>query len=243
VGHDDPDRDRRPHQRDRGDRTADGRLPAAQRVPDPDARDHERHVLLGGGGEDPEDQRGDEPVLVEEPDRVEEERDRQRDGMEVVQRVPLDRRIEEVCDRERPRRAVVADVLAGEPEDGEGARGECERLHRGQQQRTRPEPPERREQDEQRVDVRAQPRHLLTGRLRYLERSPVGGAPHRLRHVPEVVPVAEEVCVAARGEHGEADSPGDHRYDDHDRRARDVTGETARRGEGAGAAAVGRRCG
>ena len=64
------------------------------------------------------------------------------------------------------------EVLACEPEDRQRAGGDGDRLDDEQQLGIRPEPPERRERDEDRVEVRAQPRDLLAVHVRHRERSP-----------------------------------------------------------------------
>ena len=65
-------------------------------------------------------------------------------------------------------------------------------------QRLRPgnEPPERREEHEDRIDVRTEARDLLARRgVGHLERPALGRAPDRLDHVPEVEAVREELVV------------------------------------------------
>jgi len=66
-----------------------------------------------------------------------------------------------------------------------------ERLRRGMN------PPERGEEDEDRVDVRGQAVDLLArGAVRHVERTTLCRAPDRLNHVPEVEAVGEESLVA-----------------------------------------------
>ncbi len=77
------------------------RRPCVNGIPEAEHRHDEADLLLrqaGGAGADPE---GYEPILVEEPDRSEQERGRERDGVEVVDDEPLCRRVEEVDDGER----------------------------------------------------------------------------------------------------------------------------------------------
>src|SRR6478609_11214361 len=101
-------------------------VPSPDRVPDPEASDREGELLLCREREQRDDRERDESVLVEEPDRVEDERHRERDCVEAVpdrEGVELRRGIKEIGKRElcaRPRRV---EVLARQPEDRERATG------------------------------------------------------------------------------------------------------------------------
>ena len=84
----------------RGDRRA--RVPPAvgDGVPDAEHGHGEADLLLRQAGRTGAEGEGQQAVLVEEPDRAEQERRRERDGVEVVDDEPLGRRIEEVDERE-----------------------------------------------------------------------------------------------------------------------------------------------
>jgi hypothetical protein len=77
--------------------------------------------------------------------------------MELVQRQPLRRRVEQVDEREGETAAVAAEVLAPEPEHGQRPERDGDRLDDEQHLRARPDPPERREEREDRVEVRGEP--------------------------------------------------------------------------------------
>ncbi len=72
--------------------------------------------------------KGSEPVLVQVPEGEEQERAGERDGVELVQRQPLGRRVEQVGEREAEPGPLGAEVLAGEPEDGQRADRDRDRL-------------------------------------------------------------------------------------------------------------------
>ena len=77
--------------------------------------------------------------------------------MEVAHGQPLHGREEEVRERERRGHPLGVEVHPREPEDGKGSRRNDDGLHDEQQLGARPERPERRQQHEDRVEVRAQP--------------------------------------------------------------------------------------
>ena len=140
-----------------------------------------------------------QPALVEEPPGEQQQRARERDRVEVAHGQPLHRREEQVGERERGRRPLGVEVRAREPEDGKRSRGDGDGLDDEQQLRARPEPPERRERGEDRVEVRAQPRDLLAVDVGDREHVAVRGRPDRLRHVPEIEAAAVEGAVAEDG--------------------------------------------
>ena len=88
--------------------------------------------------------------------------------MELVQRQPLRRRVEQVGEREPERRSFGAEVLAREPVDRQRAERDGDRLAHEQQVGARPDQPERRERGEDRVEVRAEPRDLVAAQARDL---------------------------------------------------------------------------
>jgi hypothetical protein len=106
--------------------------------------------------------------------------------MELVQSEPLDGCVQQVGQSEERRHPLRAEVLACEPEDGQRAERDHDRLNDEQHRRTGPDPPERREGGKQGVDVRPQPVDLVAVQLGDVERAPVGGRPDRLHHVAEV---------------------------------------------------------
>ena len=195
-------------QRDREPRERDGRsgqAPASRdRVPDAETRHYERDLLLGRRGEQRAGRERDQPVLVEEPDREQEQRARERDGMELVQRQPLRGRVEEVGEREAQAGALGLEVLAGQPEDREGAERDGDRLRDEQNVRARPREPERREGDQDRVEVSCEAGDLVAAQARDRERVAVRGRPDRLHHVAEVEAAGLERPVAQNRERGEA---------------------------------------
>ena len=100
------------------------------RVPDPEHRHHEADLLLRQARRAGAEREGQQAVLVEEPDRAEQERRRERDRVEVVDDEPLRRRIEEVDEREAEARPLAAEVLAGEEEDRHRAERDGDGLRR-----------------------------------------------------------------------------------------------------------------
>ena len=103
-----------------------------------------------------------QPVLVEEPDRPEEQRRRERDRVEVVDHEPLRRRVEEVDEREPEARPVRAEVLAGEQVHGHGAERDARRpaTTRSSDGSGHSHQSGARTHDD-RIEVRAEPRDLL----------------------------------------------------------------------------------
>ena len=160
---DDEEVDERGRQPEREDRRADEPPAVRDRVPDAEAADGERDLLLRRGGEQRRDPERHETVVVEEPDREQDQRHREADRVRprVGEGVELRRRVDEIHGREAGRGALVSEPLAGEPVHGEGARGDCEGLDDEQHQRARPDPPERSEQREERVDVDSEPHELV----------------------------------------------------------------------------------
>ena len=146
---------------------------------------------------------GSEAALVEVPVREEEEGAGERDRVELVQRQPLGRRVEQVDEPEPEARPLAVEVLRREPVDREGAERDHDRLDGEQHLRARPDPPERRERGEDGVEMRGQAGDLDAVAARHLEEVAVGGVPDRLHHVPEVVPPGVERPVAEDRERGE----------------------------------------
>ena len=105
-------------------------------------------------------------------------------------------------------------MLARQREDGEGARRDGDGLDDEEHVRAGPDPPQRREEDEDRVDVRREPGDLLALEVRDAKRMAVSGRPDRLHHVPEVEAARLEGAVAEDGERGEAGRVGAGRYGD-----------------------------
>ena len=147
-------------------------------------------------------------VLVEEPDRPEQERRRERDRMEVVDDEPLGRRVEQVDEREAEPRPFAAEVLAGEQEDGHGAERDADALDDEEHVGARPQPPERCEERHQRVEVGAEPRELPPLEVGHLEEPAVRRRPDRLGQVPDVEAARLERLLL---EHRERRHPGGER--------------------------------
>ena len=210
VWDDDRDGNRRDEQARSCDRRA-GSPPALERVPEPEAGDDESDLLLRRHRQDGEHREGEQAVLVEVPEREEEERAGERDRVELVQRQPLGRGVEEVDEREGEPRPVVAQVLAREAVDRQRSERDCDRLRGQQQLRARPEPPERREGGEDRVEVRGEPGDLPAVAARHLEDVSVRGVPDGLHHVPEVVAAGRERPVPQDRQRGESGCVRRHR--------------------------------
>ena len=153
MGDDDLDCQQREDDPQRGHRSTGPEAPPRERVPDAHARDHERDLLLRQRGRNGTEGEGHEAVLVEVPKSKEQERTGERDGVELVEGQPFHRRVEEVGKREAERRPRRTEVLPCEPEHGQRAERDRNRLCHQEHGRARPQPPERREEDEDRVDV------------------------------------------------------------------------------------------
>ena len=202
----DHDRDRKrgdEHPGDGDDRARAGAPP--DRVPDAHPGDDEPDLLLRRHREHGEDREGDEPVLVEVPEGEEQERGGERDRVKLVQGQPLRRRVEEIDECEPERRALAAEVLVRQPEDGQRTECDDDRLDDEQHLRARPDPPQRREGGQDRIEVRGEPRDLPPVAARHLEEVAVCRVPDRLHHVPEVVAAGVERAVT---EDGQGTEPG-----------------------------------
>ena len=161
------------------DHRARAAAPVRDGVPEAEHRDHEADLLLRQARRSGAERERQQAILVEEPDRAEQERRRERDRVEVVDDEPLRRRIEEVDEGEAEPRPVGAEVLAGEQEDGHGAERDGDGLDDEQQARVGPQPPERREERDQRVEVGSEPRDLVALEVGDLEEA--GRAPSTRR--------------------------------------------------------------
>jgi hypothetical protein len=210
VGHHDPDGDRRQADADRSDCGSLAEPSPRKGVPDAHAGDHERDLLLRHRPERGEDGEGNEAVLVEVPEGIQQERARERDGMEIAQGQPVRGRVEEVRQRETEGGPLRAEVLPGKPEHRQRAERDRDRLGREEHARARPEPPERGEENEDRVDVRAQSRNLLALEVCHRQRMPVRSRPDGLGHVAEVEAPRVERAVAKDREGAEAERVGPH---------------------------------
>jgi len=155
-----------------------------ERVPDPEAGDDEGDLLLAGCRCDREQCERNQPVLVEVPEREEQEAGRECDRVKLVERQPAGRWVQEVREGEAEPSTRGAQVLAREEEDRERAERDHQRLHDEQQLRAGPEPPQRSEEHEDRVDVRGQPGNLVAVQVRHPQRMPVRRRPDGLHHVP-----------------------------------------------------------
>jgi hypothetical protein len=90
-------------------------------------------------------------------------------------------------------------MLAREPEDRERPACHRDRLEYEQDRPTCGDPDQRREQDQERVDVEAESIVLMPAERRRLEEVSVQGVPDRLHHVPEVEPRHLEDAVVQDG--------------------------------------------
>ena len=96
---DDGGRDCRPRDAGYDDRSACCPPPPRERVPDAEARNDERDLLLAGRSGNRAERERKEAVLVEKPERVQQQRRRKRNRMELVQRQPARGRVEQVRKR------------------------------------------------------------------------------------------------------------------------------------------------
>ena len=92
-------------------------------------------------------------------------------------------------------------MLAREQEDRDGAERDDKRLYDEQELRAGPEPPERREEHEDRIDMRGQPRDLVAVQVRHPQRMSVCRRPDGLHHVPEVE-ASRRIGVVTEGRQG-----------------------------------------
>ncbi len=183
-----------------GDRRSRQHALSRERVPEPERCEREPDVLLRRDGEQREDRERDQPLLVEVPEGEEEERRCEGHGVELAQRHPLHGGKEQVRDRKAGSRSLGAEVGPREPEDGQRAERDDERLGDEEQARARPQQPERGEEDEDRVEVGAESDELLAAEARHLERIAMGRGPDGLHHVAEVEAAGVEGAVAEQRE-------------------------------------------
>jgi hypothetical protein len=103
--------------------------------------------------------------------------------VEVVQREPLHRGVDQVGKRKERCGAFGAQVLAREPEHRKGAERDGHGLNDEEHRGARPDPPERSEGGEQRIDVGAETVDLVAVQLGDVEWSSMRRRPHGLHHV------------------------------------------------------------
>ena len=213
-----PDRKRGPGEAHGGDRAACDRPPPGERVPNPEPGEDERDLFFARRREHRADGERGQPVLVQVPEREQEQRRRQRHRMELVQGQPLHSRQQQVREREAEAGALRVEVLAREPVDGQRAEGDRDCLRDEQHVLARPQPPERREEGENRVDVRGQARDLVALQVRDPQRPAVRRRPDRLHHVAEVEAAGLEGAVAQHRERRECGCIGRDRRPEQPRR-------------------------
>ena len=185
---DDVHGDDRPGDAEAGDRTTCPRLPSRKRVPDPECRDRKAHQLAGRHRQDG----ADRERARAGPCRGTRRR-REGAGSRTSPGGSPPPRSSRSTGR-RGRRAQAAPAARSEPRcrrpsqktgkraerddddlDDASVSGDGQTIQNGASS------------GEERIDVAAEPDHLLAGRaVRDLERSPVGRAPDGLHHVPEV---------------------------------------------------------
>ena len=197
---------------DPGGEDQETRAPPAvpERVPEPEHRDDEPDLLLRQAGGARAESEREQPVLVQEPDRGEQERRRERDGVEVVDDEPLRRRVEQVDEGEREPGPLPAEVLAREPEDGERTERDAYGLYHKEQLRARPDPPEWRKQGHDRVEMGSEAGDLVTLEVGHLEEAAVGRRPDGLGEVADVEAPRPEGALL---QHGQRRHPGRERGD------------------------------
>ena len=160
----------------------------------------------------------EEPLLVEEPDRAEEQRRRERHRVKVVDDEPLRGRVEQVYGAEEEARAVAAEVFPCQEVDGNRSESYGNRLDDQQELRARPEPPEGHEDNDDRVEMRSESRDLVTVNVRHFEESAVCGRPYDLGEVADVEATGLERTLLQDGEGGH--SHGERADEDAEQRAR-----------------------
>jgi hypothetical protein len=193
--------------------SADARTPP-HRIPDPESCDDQPDLLLRRHRQDGEHGEGHQAVLVQVPEGEEQKRAGEGDRVELVQRQPLGRRVEQVDERKPEPGAVAAEVLPCEPEHRQRTEGDDDRLDDQQHLRARPDPPQRREGGEDRIEVCGQARDLHSVPACHLQEMAVGGVPDRLHHVAQVVTAGGVRAMAQHGERREAGCIGCHRRPD-----------------------------
>ena len=199
------------HQSGRRDAEPELVVPAPERVPEPHPGHDQRHLLARRARDESKDAEQHEPVFVQKPEGVEQQRTGECPGVELVEREPLQGRIDQVDEREPERGPLGAEVLAAEPEDGECAARESERLDGYEHVRARPDEPERREHGQDRLEVRSEPRDLLAVEVGLLEEAvAVRRRPDRLDDVAEVEAPSVERAMAKDRERGEHRRKRDH---------------------------------
>jgi hypothetical protein len=137
-------------------------------VPEAETGDDEPDLFLRRHGEDCADGERQQPPFVEVPDGEEQEGAGERDGMKLVQRQPLGRRVKQVREREPEGGSLRGEVLAGEPVDRKRAERNGDCLGDEQRVGARPEQPERRKGREDGIEVRGEARDLVAAQPRDL---------------------------------------------------------------------------
>ena len=117
--------------------------------------------------------------------------------MHVAHVDPVQRRIDEVHEREAGGQPVVPEAVAREAVHREAAGGEDRRLREQQPRPHRRKPAERNQQIEDRREVIAPGVHR---RQRHAGRQPVSDRPHHLHVVAEIERVREQRAVSGHGD-------------------------------------------
>ena len=210
VRHDHCDRHVRDRRAGQGDRGPCQPATSRQRIPGTHRRHGEPNLLLREAGEQREDGKRNDAILVEVPEGAEQERCGECHRMEVVHDEPLRGGVEEVTDAKGQARPLGRKVLPRKQEDGHSAGRDRDCLERQEERRIGPDPPEGCEGCDERVEVRAEPRDLATLQVCDLEEPTVRCRPDRLGEVAEVEAATPERQVPDLGERGEA--AGERRY-------------------------------
>ena len=160
-GNDDVDGNERPREAGEGDERSGRTTSAREREPDPQPDDRQPHELARRHRESRRRRRRDEAIGVQEPDAEEEQRDRERHGMDRCEGTRRDPRICEIAQSEKPRDPIVSEMTPAQPEHRERPQRHHRDLRERERERRRPEHPQRREQHEERIGVTAEAHHLL----------------------------------------------------------------------------------
>ena len=110
-------------------------------------------MLFGQAGGACGSREGDEALLVEEVPRREQERGCKRDRVNVVQDEPLGRRVEQLDEREAETCVSRPESPAREPEARHRPQGDGDSLGDEKCARMRPDPPERNEDGDDRIEI------------------------------------------------------------------------------------------
>ena len=194
-----------------GDGAAEEPLPSREREPHAKADDRDRGVFPPPRGERQRHGAPAVPAAVKRVRRADEQRDREGLGMDVPDVDAVQRRVEEVQEREARGQSLVLEALPREREDGEAARGQDQRLPEQQRERAGDEPGDRDEEVEHGREVIAPGVHL--GQT-HPGAAPLPDAPDDLDVIAEIERVGLKRHVPRHRDEREAQRVGEDAGDD-----------------------------